>query len=267
MIAPALATISATDIPIPVRPISLQTALGTTVEGWAIRSREDRATVVLLHGLRGSRLTMRERATLLNQHGYSVVVIDLQAHGESDGDAITMGHLERHGAAAAAKFAREFAKGRRVVVLGVSLGGASFLLSKHTDVDGVILESVYPTISEAVHDRVALRIGSLAAPPLAKTLLLQMEFRLGLSCNDLRPIDHLPKLACPVLIMSGSEDLHTTEQETRRMFNCLQQTEAGHPSHELWVVDGAAHVDLYDVAGEQYEKRVLNFLDAITTGQ
>lgn len=263
MIAPVPMAISEINVSIPVSPISLETESGATVKGWAVRSDQNFATIVLLHPLRGSRLTMLSRASLLHRHGYSVVMIDLQGHGESPGDAITMGHEERHSASAAVQYAKESANGRPVIVVGMSLGGASFLLSQQTEVDGVILESVYPTITEAIHDRITSKMGSQLASVLGPILLWQMELRLQLSRDDLEPIDQLSKLTCPVLMMSGSNDLHTTQPETQRMFDALKPRAIEEQQHELWFVNQAAHVDLYDFAAQEYEARVLSFLERI----
>lgn len=265
-IAPVRCTVTAQATKLPVQSFQLSTEDGGTVEGWSIKAKHHLATVVLLHPIRGSRLTMLSRAELLHRHGYSVVMIDLQAHGESSGDVISLGHREKHGAAAAVNYARSLSDGRPVIVLGYSLGGASFLLSGETEVDGVILESVYPTISEAIFDRACSRVGSIAALPIAATLLWQMEWRLNLSRSELRPIDTLPQLHCPVMIMSGSEDQHTTEQETRQMFSRLPASERSGVGNQLWIVDNAAHVDLYQFCGREYESRILSFLNSVVTG-
>jgi len=58
---------------------------------------------------------------------------------------------------------------------------------------------------------------------------------------------------CPVLVIAGSADQRTTLSESRRLF------EAAPEPKELWVVQGAAHVDLYRFAGKEYENHVLLF--------
>ncbi|MDG2359568.1 MAG: hypothetical protein P8M20_07945 [Planctomycetaceae bacterium] len=63
---------------------------------------------------------------LLHGEGYSVVMIDLQAHGEIFGTQITSGHLEKHDARAAVEFARNQHSNESI---GVSLGGAYALLA------------------------------------------------------------------------------------------------------------------------------------------
>lgn len=58
----------------------------------------------------------------------------------------------------------------------------------------------------------------------------------------------------PVLVAAGGADQHTTLPETQRLFAAAAQPK------ELWVVEGAAHVDLHAYAPEAYERRIGAFL-------
>lgn len=66
---------------------------------------------------------MLDRARWLHDEGYSSLLIDLQAHGESTGNHITGGYLEKHDVASAVKFARNRHPTESIGVIGVSLGG------------------------------------------------------------------------------------------------------------------------------------------------
>ena len=101
---------------------------GSTIYGWHTHPNTSNGVIVLLHGIRGSRLSMLDRARMLHAAGYATVMIDLQAHGESTGDVITVGHLEQHDVRAAVEFARSEHPNEPIGVLGVSLGGAAALL-------------------------------------------------------------------------------------------------------------------------------------------
>jgi alpha-beta hydrolase superfamily lysophospholipase len=197
---------------------------------------------------------MLESARLLYTAEYSIVMIDLQAHGESPGTHITIGHLEQHDVRAAVEFARRQHPNEPIGVVGVSLGGASALLTSPLGIDGLVLESVYPNINDAVHNRVAAKLGPLSAIP-AELLLIQIKPRLGISPSLLRPIDHVPNVACPLLVISGAEDHHTTATETKEMFSVALQPK------ELWLVEGAGHEDLYSASPAEYQSQVLGFFD------
>ncbi|MEZ6062989.1 MAG: alpha/beta hydrolase [Planctomycetaceae bacterium] len=219
-----------------------------------MQTDDAKGVVVLVHGIRGSRRAMVRRAELLRANGYCSVLIDLQGHGESSGDQITVGHLERHDVRAAVEYARREHPGQPIGVIGVSLGGASALLASPLGIDAIVLESVYSDIDRAINNRVAASLGPLAWLP-AQLLLIQLKPRLGVSPSELRPIDHLAGVGCPVFLISGSDDYHTTAAETAEMFERAQEPK------ELWMVAGAAHVDLLAASPEVYSKRVIRFLD------
>lgn len=233
--------------------VRLPTVPGQFVVGWFARGQAQGA-VLLLHGVRGDRRQMTQRALFLQQAGYATLQIDLPAHGESSGERITFGAREAAGVEAAVRFLRQTLPGVRIAVIGVSLGAASTVLAGLDPApQAVILESMYPTIDEAVQDRLAMRLGPAGAW-LAPLLLWQLPLRVGLSAEALRPIEHLPRLGAPVLIASGADDLHTLWPETQRLFDAAAAPKV------LWKVEGAAHVDLYDHAPEPYRQRVLEFL-------
>ena len=227
---------------------------GSTIHGWHTRPEHSDGVVVLLHGMGGSRLCMLERARVLHAAGYATVMIDLQAHGESPGNAITAGHLEKHDARAAVGLARREHPNEPIGVIGVSLGGAAAALASPLGIDALVIESVYPNIRDAIHNRVAAKLGPLSALPSA-LLLIQLKPRFGISPAALRPIDHLPNVGCPVFVLSGTEDRHTRVPETQAMFAAVRG------SKELWLVDGAAHVDLHGHDPTQYRARILRFFD------
>lgn len=210
-----------------------------------------------MHSVRANRRSMLDRAGFLSQAGYSVLLFDFQAHGESPGEHLTFGWLESRDARAAVRYARSLHPKEPVGVVGTSLGGAAAILGEEPlGADAVVLEGVYPDIGEAVRNRIRIRLGPLA-DILAPLLLVQLQARLGVSASDLRPVEHIRDLGAPVLIIAGMEDRHTTATETRRLF------EAAREPKELWLIEGAAHVDLHRHAGSVYEKRVLDFFGRV----
>lgn len=247
--------------PVGAPPAELQAELlafdngqGVTIKGWHVDVEESRGVVLLLHGLGGSRWQMVPRAKFLQRAGYSSVLIDLRAHGESEGDEIGLGWLERHDVRATYEFAREAHPGEPVFAVASSLGGASLLLTEGLELDGVVLEAVYSRIRPAVRNRVALRSDALSGI-LTELLLVQLRPRLGVSEADLAPIDGLAKLDCPVLIMAGAQDVYTPASETREMFAAANEPK------ELWLLEGVGHFDLQSAAPSEYERRVLALLE------
>ena len=197
---------------------------------------------------------MLDRARFLHAAGYTVLLFDSRGHGESGGERVTFGYLESLDARAMLGFLRRQAPGERIGVIGVSLGGAAVLVgAQPLGVEALVLEAVYPSLAEAIDDRLTIRLGRFG-PPLAPLLTLQLGPRLGFGADDLRPIDGIERVGAPVLIIAGTADRHTTLAESHRLFARAQ------PPKELWEISGAAHVDFHRAARTEYEGRVSRFL-------
>lgn len=233
-------------VPLPTDfPARALTIPGTRIAAWWLDQGPRTPAVLLLHPIRVDRSSMLPRARLLIRHGFSVALIDLQAHGETPGSAITFGRRESADVRAALAWLGREAAGRRVGVIGCSLGGAAVLLGPQpVGVDAVVLEAVFPRFDRAIENRVRIRLGGLA-PLLAPLLLVQLGLRFDVSPAELEPIRFIGRLGAPVLVVAGSRDQHTTPAESEELFRAAAEPK------ELWVVDGARHQDLfaYDPAG------------------
>ncbi|MGQ3055489.1 MAG: alpha/beta hydrolase [Roseateles sp.] len=229
---------------------------GQHLAGWFLPGRTGQGVVLLQHGVRGNRLQMLARARWLQRAGIASLAVDLPAHGESSGERITFGRHEARGTEAALAWLRARLPGEKVGAIGVSLGGAALLLARRQpELDALVLESVYPTIVEAVQDRLAMRLGTAGAW-VAPLLLVQLPLRLDMRVEQLRPIDSVASVHAPLLIASGTHDLHTRWLDTERLFAAAREPKG------LWPVQGAAHVDLYDFDAAAYEARLLPWLQA-----
>lgn len=235
-------------------PIALLNQQGY-VAGWVARG-DGRGAVLLLHGVRADRRAMLGRALFLNRLGYTVVLVDLPSHGESWGERITFGAHEAAGVRLVLAWMAKNLPGERIGVIGSSLGAASLVLSEPgTKIDALVIEAMYPTIEDAVGNRLAIHLG---APGrwLTPLLTAQIPLRTGVPVAALRPVDAMARLTCPVLVVGGTQDRHTTVNDTQRVFAAAPEPK------QLWLVEGAEHIDLHAYNPESYEKRIGAFLAA-----
>jgi fermentation-respiration switch protein FrsA (DUF1100 family) len=235
------------------KTVEFSSASGAILRGWFLPGQTGDGAIILLHGIRGNRLGMLARARFLNQAGYAVLLFDFQSHGESSGDRISFGHLESKDARAAVEFMKTLAPGEKIGVIGISLGGAAVLLAEpKLDVQALVLEEVYPRIDRAITNRLTMRLGGWARI-LTPLLSLQLKPRLGITGDDLCPIDRIAAIPAPKLLIAAAADRHTTMEESEQLFHAAREPK------ELWIVAGAKHVDLYGFAKEEYRRRVLLF--------
>ncbi|EDY87530.1 esterase/lipase/thioesterase family protein [gamma proteobacterium HTCC5015] len=227
---------------------------GSTIHAWYVPGQKGKGGVVLAHGVRANRTDMIERATFLSEHGYTVLLFDAQAHGESPGNQITFGYLEALDAHAAVEYLMAQIPSERIGYIGVSLGGAAALLSEPPlPLSALVLEAVYPTIEEAISNRIAIRLGE-SGRMLSPLFTWQLRPRLGVGAEDLQPIKDIAKVSAPILILAGENDRHTSLEESKRLFNAAQSPK------EMYVINGAAHQDFLKVAPTVYKEKILKFL-------
>lgn len=224
------------------------------LKGWFVPAGEGAPCIVLMHAMRSNRRGMIERARFLRAAGYASLLFDFQAHGESAGEQVTFGYRESANAQAAVAFLRSRFQCTRVAAIGQSMGGAAALVGADPiKVDALVLESVYPSIEEAVAARLELHLGSVGAL-LAPLLTLQLKPRLGIDPAALRPVARIGAFHGPVLVMAGGSDRHTPLEQARRLYV------AANAPKQFWVVPDAVHADLLGIAPEAYRARLLRFL-------
>jgi len=256
MTGPASTAVESLSSDFPVEPVQIPLLdADSSVHGWLVRGVRGGGAVLLVHSIRSNRLEMLSRARFLNKQGYGILLIDLQAHGETSGKRITFGLRESEDVAAAVTFLRKTFPSERLAVIGVSLGAAAIVLAKHElRLDAVVLESLHPTIEEAIENRLRLHLGEYG-PVLLPLVLAQLAFYLDVSIAELDPITRIGDLNAPLLLIAGSADEHTKVPETERLFAAARQPK------DIWIVPGAGHFNMHSYAGREYEERVSFFLD------
>lgn len=240
------------DFPFPLKNITFTTSDAENISGWLVPAPASKRAIVLLHGYTGNRKHMLPRARFFRELGYTVLLYDARACGESSGDAITFGYRERHDLIAAVKLLKD--RGcDQIACLGVSQGGATILFAAK-ELEGVkcvICESVYDEMTNAVDRRI--RRFTLMPGSVGACLMVPFaEHRLDLGIDDVKPIDHIAKLPCPVFVISGERDDRTWPEDTQRLF------EAAREPKELWMISEARHQDLFGFP--EYQTRVKAFL-------
>ncbi len=228
---------------------------GANIKGWLVRGEPGKGAVILMHGVRGNRAAMLERMQFLNKSGYGVLAFDFQASGESIGKQVTFGYLESRDAEASIKYLHEKMPDEKIGVIGISMGGAAFLLQPNPQkVDALVLEMVYPSMRTAIDNRLNMWLFS-GADNFSPLLTAQFPLRLGISADEMRPLTKISEFEIPLLEIAAENDRHTTLAESRQLF------EAANEPKQLWIVPNAEHQDLYKLTPESYQEKITNFFE------
>jgi len=128
------------------------------LEGWYIETDSAIGTVCLFHGHGGTKSGVNKEAEEFRKLGFSTLIIDFRAHGNSEGNTCTIGYDEAEDVKLAYDFIKS--KGEKNIVLwGISMGASTItkaIKDYQLQAAKVILEMPFGTIEDAVKGRVKM---------------------------------------------------------------------------------------------------------------
>ena len=254
-----------TPVSYPVDPYAEQAALsasdGIHLSLWHHPPRlENRGCVLLLHGNGGSHRQFDDLAALLIEEGYGVSAIDFRGHAASAVVRRSVGWSERLDAEAAYQDLQSRCNGRKIGVIGFSLGGAAALLGNVAkEADALILDAVYKDIVSAVHVRLEQALGYIPAAILTQMMVSMAELRYGLRRANLSPMSAAEGLKTPVLAFAGQADYSAPVADSEAILDKFIG------SKQLIAVSEAGHGANRYMLGPEYDRLVLeHFADHLT---
>lgn len=241
------------------RDAQTTSADGTILKGWYYEPEQPNGSALLmLHGVGDNRVAVVGLGTVYEKAGYSVLVPDLRGHGESGG-LISYGIQDEADIRAWATWMRAQPGVGNLYGFGVSLGGSVLLESLRTETrfSAVIAESAYsdfPSIAEARIRRNAPRALKWLTVPLVGSGILWTRLRYGIDLRASSAADGVRRSSTPILLAHGMADDLTSPDNSRVLA-------AANPAlTQLWLVPGAAHVNLWATAKREFEERTLAWL-------
>ena len=244
--------------------VSLTTADGLRLAGWYIPSQNG-AAVIAQHGYKATRQDMLNDAAMLARHGYGVILIDLRAHGQSQGNLITFGRLEPLDLDAAYHYllSRPGVDPERIGVLGDSMGAVTVILyaAQNSHIKAVVAQSPYASLQEEVATGVEY-FTDLPTFPFAPMIQYFAEQQAGFSARQVAPIEHIAEISPrPVFLMQGGQDNVIPPNSGQRLYQA-----AGEP-RQLWFEPQLGHVEFDTKMPAEYEQRVTAFFDRYLLGK
>jgi pimeloyl-ACP methyl ester carboxylesterase len=244
--------------------VSITTPDHATLRAWLVHPHHPNSdAVLLLHGLGDNRLGMIGYAQLLLAHGFTVLLPDARAHGQSDGPLATYGLLERNDIHQWSDFLETQiqsapAHPHCIFALGESMGAAQLLqaLDTHPNFCAVAAESPFANFREIAYDRMGQPfhlgpwVGRTFLRPLVEIAFLRARFKYHLNMQNISPEDSAAATATPILLIHGQLDSNIPLRHSLRIH-------AHAPHTQLWQVPAADHCGALSTAPEEFEHRLL----------
>ncbi|HET6404880.1 MAG TPA: alpha/beta fold hydrolase [Candidatus Thermoplasmatota archaeon] len=237
--------------------VGFDTADGVPLVGWWMPAADPIGTVVFLHGYTASKSQALAVAPFLVREGYSVLAFDFRAHGESGGTFTSLGVLE----ALDVRAALDHLEGRgvdmtRVALFGWSMGAAAALhaMPLAPEVRAVVADSSFARLTNVVSHELTSMTGLPTFPFVP--LIVHFASRMTAQSPDANePARFAETMHRPLLVIQGSND-----RLARPAADGEVLARAAGAYADLWLVQGAGHVDARRAAPSEYEARVLSFL-------
>lgn len=247
-----------------LQDMSLKANGDVLLKAWLIQpAATNNSAVLLLHGLGDNRLGMIGYAELLLAHGYTVLMPDARAHGQSEGALATFGLLERSDIWLWARWFHDNLHPKCLYGLGESMGAAQLLQSLDKDnlFCAVVAESPFSNFREIGYDRVGQFFQT--GPWLGRTLLwpvieiafLYSRWKYGVDLQQASPERAVSGTRIPVLLIHGQVDSNIPVRHSRRI-------KALAPRITLWEVPNADHCGAISTEPEEFERRVLEWFSS-----
>ena len=195
------------------------------------------------------------------KRGYAMLLPDARAHGESEGEYIGFGCLDRKDALVWIHWLiQEVGEDVEIVLHGTSMGGATVLMTSGLElpaqVKGIVSDCGFTSPKE-VFTHVLNSMYHLPAFPVIQGADIMNKKLAGYGmdeCNAKREVAHAK---VPILFIHGSNDTFVPTHMCNEIYDCCAS-----PKKKL-IVEGAAHAESYYKDTEKYEQALNEFFDEI----
>lgn len=248
-----------------LQDVSLTARDGAILRAWYIEPRNANGnSVILLHGVGDTRQGIAAFAELMLDAGYSVLLPDSRAHGESGGDTVTYGVKESHDVNDWVSWLVAQHTTGCVYGFGESMGAAIMLqaLANQDRICAAVAESPFASFDQIARERVAqvVNLNSTIVTTLAwipvEIATVYTRFRYGLDLTQANPSAAIARTKVPVLLIHGTADVNIPPRHLQQLFRV-----ANHQS-QLWLVPGAVHCGAWAVQPVEFPRKVLGWFAA-----
>lgn len=238
---------------------------GLDIVAYEVYVENPKAVVIFLSGIHNPSVTaFFGHARMLLDEGYASILLEMRAHGESEGDVIALGFKEPLDTRAVVDYIRANPRYAEtpIVVYGLSMGGAVAInsIGQIPDIDALISMSAYSGWDDVFLDNMGA--SGLVAAVQRPFIRLYTALKYGWANRNINPKDEIQKLGDrPALLIHARGDSQISYANFERLV-------ARAPAHvETWVREGDLHFIVHEGLfltpheDTEYAERILGFLD------
>lgn len=246
------------DLGLNFEEIIVGTRDGVKLHSWLVKcDYECRGTVIYLHGVGDCKITGLPFTKLFHDNGYNVFLYDLRRHGESGGNYCTYGFNEKYDLTDVINYlvSRKDLHLGKIGVFGTSMGAAVAIQTAAIDtrISAVVAENSFATL-RSIFDDYQKRIVKIPFHYLRNIVIIRSERIAKFKAREVSPLISVTEINIPVLFVYGMQDKHINYKNSIALYQNASKQK------EIYVIEHAEHNDMWDIGGENYHNKLLEFI-------
>lgn len=215
----------------------IETSDGVKIHGWWVQREGSPWATLFLHGNAGNITHRAPRIQEIVAAGSSVLMLDYRGYGKSNGTPSEQG-LYRDSEAGFIYLLGKGYRAEQIIIHGESLGSAVAIdLASRRPCAGLILEAPFTSASD---------VAGTVLPFIGPLLI-----------RGYNSVHKIRWIRIPMLFLHGDGDEVIPLRLGQELFAAAQA------SKTFWVIPGAGHNDILEVAGPEYRQRLAAFYESL----
>jgi hypothetical protein len=249
--------ITPSDVNLDYEEINVITDHDVKINSWLIKTTEPiQGTIIYLHGLGDCKIDGIRFTKLMHDHHFNVFLYDARRHGDSDGKYCTYGYYEKFDVVKVIDYitTRTDIKCGKIGLFGTSMGAAVAIQAAAVDkrITAVVAENSFATL-RTIFDDYQKRMVKIPFHYLRNIVIIRSQINAKFKASAVSPLESIGNVHIPILFIYGTRDRLIKHQYSLHLYDRANQPK------DIFSIEGASHNDTWKIAGEIYEKKLLDF--------
>ncbi|SCI11725.1 alpha/beta hydrolase [Romboutsia sp. Marseille-P6047] len=223
-----------------------------------INENKSNKWAIVIHGYTSEGKLVSAKAKYLYEMGYNILVPDLRAHGESEGNYIGMGWHDRLDIIDWINYIINNNNDSEIILHGTSMGASTVLMVSGERLPSNVKAIVADCGYTSVWDEFSYQLRSLfnlKSFPVMNLSNIVTQIKARYSLKEASAIDQVKKSNTPILYIHGNKDTFVPYYMMDELYNATSSEK------EKLTITGAEHANADLVNPKLYWNTVSNFLN------
>lgn len=225
--------------------------------------KDAKGTAILVHGYTDNALRMMMLGKLYyDSLQYNILAMDHVRHGQSEGNAIQMGWLDRLNVERWIDIADSLWNGVPIYLHGISMGGATVMMCSGdalpSSVKGIIDDCGYTSVWDEFSGEIENQFG-LPIHPLMDLASWMCQLKYGWNFKEASALEQVSRSTLPILFIHGGNDTFVPTDMAYTLFGAKKKGRK-----QFWIAPGSAHAQSYKDHPKEYFREMKTFINTTT---